>query len=117
MRKLGVHEWLISAVMIMYRNSTVEDQFGIKVGVHQGPVLSPLLLIVVLRPLSRKRRSSLPWKTLYTDDLIIIAETLEELGARYAAWKNCIESKGLSVNLAKTKVMISEVNQVSTLGA
>ena len=47
MRKLGVHEWLISAVMIMYRNSTVEDQFGIKVGVHQGPVLSPFCCLLL----------------------------------------------------------------------
>ena len=39
---------------------------------------------------------------LYTGDLVLSEEGLEELGARYAAWKNYMESKGLGVNLAKT---------------
>ena len=47
---------------------------------------------------------------LHADDLVIIAESLEELDTRYAAWKKCMEVKGLRVNLAKAKVMISDVN-------
>ena len=46
MRKLGVDEWSIRAVMTMYRNSksvirvnnTLGDKFNVKVGVHQGSV-------------------------------------------------------------------------------
>ena len=40
-----------------------------KVGVHQGSVLSPLLFIIVLETLSRELRCGVPW-----DDLVIIAE-------------------------------------------
>ena len=32
----------------------LSDEFGVKVGVHQGPVLSPLLFIIVLDALSRE---------------------------------------------------------------
>ena len=46
--------------------------FNVKVGVHQGSVLSPLLFIIVL---SRKFREGLPMELLYADDLVLIAGT------------------------------------------
>ena len=78
-----------------------------KVGVHQGSVLSPLLFIIVLEALSREFRVGVPWEMLYADDLVIVARTLEELDERYSTWKNSMESKGLRINQGKTKVMIS----------
>ena len=49
-----------------------------KVGVHQGSVLSPLLFIIVLEALSREFRAGVPWEDLSADDLVIIADSLEE---------------------------------------
>jgi len=46
---------------------------------------------------------------LNADDLAVIAETEEELIKRFNEWKNNIESKGMRVNMNKTKVMISGV--------
>ena len=100
----------------MYRNNvigvntTVEDNFDVKVGAHQSFVLSPLLFVIVLEALSRECRSTLPWEMLYADDLVIIAESLEELDTQYAAWKHCMEGKVLRMNLGKTKVMIRDIN-------
>ena len=54
------------------------EEFEVKVGVHQGSVLSPLLFIIVLEALSSKFRCGVPWEDLYADDLVIIAESLEE---------------------------------------
>ena len=54
------------------------EEFEVKVVVHQGSVLSPLLFIIVLEALSREFRSEVPWEDLYADDLVIIAESLEE---------------------------------------
>ena len=121
-RKLGVDEWLIKTVMTMCRNcnsvirinSTVVVKFGVKVGTHQESALSHLLFIIVLETLSRECRTSLHWEILCADELVIIAESLEELEARYATYsclKNCLVSKGLRLNLAKTRVMISDAEQ------
>ena len=49
-----------------------------KVGVHQGSVLSPMLFIIVLEALSREFRAGVTWEDLYADDLVIIADSLEE---------------------------------------
>ena len=49
-----------------------------KVRVHQGSVRSPLLFIIVLEALSRELWARVPWEDLYADDLVIIADSLEE---------------------------------------
>ena len=56
LRKLGVDEWIVHLVQGMYSKvrSRVRvgegygEEFEVKVGVHQGSVLSPLLFIIVL---------------------------------------------------------------------
>ena len=42
---------------------------------------------------------------MYADDLVLICETKEEARQRFVAWRNVLESKGLKVNISKTKVM------------
>ena len=44
---------------------------------------------------------------LYADDLIILAETFKGLMTKVAVWKNGLESKGMKLNMGKTKVVIS----------
>ena len=73
------------------------------VGVHQGSVLSPLLFILVLEALSREFRTGVPWELLYADDLVVIAESLEECISKLRVWKAGMESKSLRVNMKKTK--------------
>ena len=77
-----------------------------KVGVHQGSILSPLLFIIVLEALSREFRAGVPWEDLYADDLVIINDSLEECVRRLLLWKEAMEKKGLRVNAGKTKVLI-----------
>ena len=47
-----------------------------------------------------------------TDDLAVIAETEEQLIKRLNEWKENVESKGMRVNMNKTKVMISGERQM-----
>ena len=90
MRKLGVEEWLLKVVQSMYQNvrsrvrvnGECSEEFEVKVGVHQGSVLSPLLFIMVLEALSLEFRTGCPWELLYADDLVIVAESLKELNER-----------------------------------
>ena len=87
MRKLGIEEWIVRFVQSMYNNTKSKvrvnndhsDEFGVKVGIHQGSVLSLLLFIIVLEALSREFHTGAPWELLYADDLVVIAETEEEL--------------------------------------
>ena len=82
------------------------EEFEVKVGVHRGLALSPLLFIIVLEALSHEFCSGVPWEDLYADDLVIIAESLEECVRRFLTWKEAIEEKGLRVNAGKMKIMI-----------
>ena len=79
-----------------------------KVGLHQGSVLSPLLFIIVLEASSREFRTGCSWELLYADDLVIVAESLEELIEKLKLWKEHIEAKGMRVNMGKTKLMFSK---------
>ena len=88
-------------------NSSFSEEFEVKVGVHRGLILRPLPFIIVLEALSRKCCVGCPWEMLYAGDLVILAETFEGLMRKMAVWKNGLESRGLKVNMGKTKLMIS----------
>ena len=118
MRKLGIDEWLVRLVQSMYKDvrsrvrvgDGYSEEFGVGVGVHQGSVLSPLLFIIVLEALSREFRTGCPWELLYADDLMIRAESMEELLVKVQTWETEMEKKGLRVNMGKTKIMESGIN-------
>jgi len=65
-----------------------------------------------METISREFRVALPWELLYADDLAVIAETEEELIKRLNEWKDNAESKGMRVDMNKTKVMISGERQM-----
>ena len=81
------------------------QEFDVKVGIHQGSLLSPLLFVIVLEALSHEFWAGVPWEDLYADDLVIISDSLEECVRRLLIWKEAME-KGLRVIAGKTKVMI-----------
>jgi len=97
-----------TVVRTVYGNS---EDFEVKVGMHQGSALSPLLFVTVMEAISREFRVALPRELLYADDLAVIAETDEELIKRINEWKDNVESKGMRVNMNKTKVVISGERQ------
>ena len=61
-------EWIVRLVQEMYSNARsrvrvgegYSEEFEVKVGVHQGSVLSSLLFIIVLEVLSREFRCGGP---------------------------------------------------------
>ena len=60
-------------------NHKLGQPFSVKVGLHQGSVLSPLLFIIVLEALSMEFRTGCPWELLYADDLVIVSDDLVDL--------------------------------------
>ena len=51
-----------------------------------------------------------PWELLNADDMVAIADSLEELLVKGQKWQLGIEKKGLRVNMGKTKIMVSGAN-------
>ena len=88
LRKIGVEEKLVQAVMRLYEGvrtrvrvySEVSEPFGVKVGSHQGSVLSPLLFMTVMDVLSEGVRDGLLFELLYADNLVIMAESFAGVG-------------------------------------
>ena len=113
LRYLGVGDGFIQVIKSMYHGVKTAIKFKggetrffeVKVGVHQGSVLSPLLFIIVLEALSRRFRDGLPLELLYADDLALVADSKMELVKKFNVWKAGLEAKGLKVNVNKTKVM------------
>ena len=104
-------EWLVKAVMAMYEGAqtvvrTTEGDikaFIVKVGLHQGSVLSPLLFVIVMEMIFRELRAGLPLELLYADDLILMAESEESLRDKIVKWKSGLGAKGLKVNIEKNE--------------
>jgi len=127
LRKSGVEEWLVEAVMALFKDAHTavrtaggdSDVFDVKVGVHQGAVLSPLLFALVMDVVTKEAREGLPWELLYADDLVLIATSVEELKRKLQVWKRSLTTKGLKVNIGKTKVMKSSgyTSTISESGA
>ena len=65
-----------------------------KVGVHQGSVLSPLLFIIVLEALSREFRTGCPWELFYADDLVVTAESPEVLAEKLSIGNRISRGRG-----------------------
>ena len=115
LRRQLVPEKLVKLVMALYSgsNSSVvaaggpSAPFEISVGVHQGSALSPLLFNLVMEEATKECRRGVPWDMLYADDLVITAESREEALERFGSWMEAMESKGLKVNIEKTKVLVS----------
>jgi len=49
------------------------------VSMHQDSALNPLLFVIVMKALSREFRVHLPFELLYTYDLVVTAETEDDL--------------------------------------
>ena len=59
-----------------------------KVGNHQGSVLSPLVFTIVVNVVTESVS-----EIEYADDLVLMSETIEGLMKKFWKWKEAFESK------------------------
>src|SRR6266516_7469841 len=99
-------------------NGEESANFKVKVGLHQGSVLSPILFNIVMHAIADNFKKGLPWELLYADDLVLLVESRVELERRLTEWISRLKEKGLRVNIGKTKVMNCKegVGQVENSG-
>ena len=57
-------------------------------------VLSPLLFVAVIEVVTQGVKKRLPWELLYADDLVLVAQTKEELREKVLQWKGVYGAKG-----------------------
>jgi hypothetical protein len=115
LRKKGVNERLVGAVMRLYEGAKTKvkvgkgmsEAFNVKVGVHRGSVLSLFLFTIVMDVVCGDIMEGLLFEILYADDLVLMTDSMEELQLKFDRWKSVIERKGLKVNMGKTKVMVN----------
>ena len=81
-----------------------------KVGVHQGIVLSPLLFIIVLVTLSKEFWTGSPWELLYVDDLVISAEPKTELRNKLHS-KSTADSNAYKSQRNHTNVLVRKAKK------
>jgi len=95
---IGSHVYVYRCKKTVVRTAYGNNSgFEVKVGMHQGSAFSPLLFVIVIEAISREFRVALPWEQLYADDLVVIAETEEDLIKRLNEWKNNVENRGMRV--------------------
>ena len=113
MRKKGLSGVMVRAVMSLYDGaktrvwvgSAYSEEFEVKVGVHQGSVLLPLLFAIIVNVITENARRGVVNELLYADDLVLMSKDMEDLKERFSNWRYALESKGLKVNIRKTKVI------------
>jgi Reverse transcriptase (RNA-dependent DNA polymerase) len=113
LRRKGIPEQMVAAIMAWYMDSKtrvktmagISKELDILVGVHQGSVLSLLLFIVVMDEVTKEIRKGVPWELMFADDLALTKETKEKVEKVFDRWSDAMESKGLKVNMEKTKMM------------
>ena len=113
MRKSGIAEKYVQLIQDMYEESetvvrcavgTIES-FKVKVGLHQGSVLSPFLFVVIMDRLTDEVRREPPWTMLFADDIVICKKTREEVEQRLECWRYSLERRGMKVSRSKTEYL------------
>ena len=99
---MSLYEGCKTAVLV---DGELSSSFSVKVGVHQGSALSPLLFLMVMDVLTEDVRDGSLMELLYADDLVLCGESLNDVKDKYKRWKNEVEGKGPRVNVDKTKDM------------
>ena len=95
-RKIGLAEVLVQAVMSSYEGSRMKvivgsgtsDEFGVRVGVHQGSVLSPLIFATgIAVDVTKHAREGLLNVILYADKQVLMSESLKDFREKLQRWR------------------------------
>ena len=107
-RRQNVPERMVQLIMALYVNTNsrvktfngTSKEFAIKVDVHQGSALNLLFFILVMEEATRECRKGAFWE-MYADDLVLMAESKNEVKSLFIKWKGAMELRGLKINIKK----------------
>ena len=76
-------------------DTDLSEEFEVKVGIHQGSVLSPFLFAVAVDVVTEFAREGALSELLYADDLVLMSETTEGLRNKFFLMEGGIWERGL----------------------
>jgi hypothetical protein len=125
LRSLGLHGRMMDTIISMYKNINIRvrlngqlgDSFSSLLGVKQGDPLSPLLFGLFIDRLESYLTSEHPHigvilnesllnLLLYADDLVLMAETSEDLQTLLNSLSTFCDINSMTVNVKKTEALI-----------
>ena len=121
-RKKGLPEILVKAVMSLYEGAErkVKSWIGLVRRIFCESWCTPRICVVTFVVCNSKRSSNRKCKARLDEANSLCrrfgpnGETMEELRENFDEWRETFESKGMRVNLGKTKLMVSGM-EVETL--
>jgi Reverse transcriptase (RNA-dependent DNA polymerase) len=81
------------------------DIFLIKIGLHQGSVLSSYIFTLVMDKITNDIQGDILWCMLFADDVVLIDESRIGFDQKLELWIQTLESKGFRPSRAKTEYM------------
>ena len=99
--KIEIPDVVVRSVMSLFEgaktrvrvDSELSEEFKVKVGMHQGSVLSPVLFAVVVDVVTEFARECALSELLYANDLVPMSETIEGLWNKFLKWKESFRAR------------------------
>ena len=92
---------------------TRSEPFDVKVGVHQGSILSSLLFALVMVEVTKDIREGIVKKMLYEDNIVLVGDNWKELSRiSIHSMEESIKDKGIRISVNKKKVFYTRKNFV-----
>ena len=112
-KKKKVPEAYIKIIQDMYEDCETQvttregntEYFNVKVGLHQGSAISPLLFIIIMDVLASEIDKEPPWAMLFADDLVLCETSKAAVERELEIWRDQFERHGLRVSRSKTAYM------------
>ena len=80
------------------------EYFNVKVGLHQGSAISPLLFIIIMDVLASEIDTEPPWAMLFADDLVLCETSKAAVERELKIWRDQFERHGLESQPDKNSV-------------
>ena len=83
----------------------VTESFKVKVGLHQGSALSPLLSSVVLDQLTGEVRNEATWSMMFAEDIVLVRKSRIKIELDLYRWRNFLERREMKVSRTTTEYL------------
>lgn len=113
LRAHNVPEVYVRMIMDMYDDARTRvrctagesDEFTVKVGVHQGSVLSPMLFNIIMSYLLKLIGGETEISLLFADDVVLGSTDIVALQNALSNWDKILKDHGLKISVKKTEFL------------